>query len=572
MTTVDPSRALPERGLLYLGRPLEPEILNLIGEGSIPCVREALKEVVGNLHASQSPRSIAGRITGLWGKWKETSSDPDSERVDGEQLEVFYRANIEKIARIKPGSENDPVSKQVARALAKKTLEQGSQIGTRPPTLLDKFQVDLDSANAQGLDDICNCFILHQVAQRVSHTLSREVSFLSRRESLSFEIPSLEEIPLPDESYTSDDRDMYLAQGLPTDPESLVRLLMVCDFLLDEEKMDCVIRRMGKSEYIDAMPEIMLKPVYRPICKEFVLVKLLKSASPLLVERFIHVALSDPSDAPEISGSVLRAVQKSVLLDAFVVAAEHGHIGVVAAIVRCFGSEGITSYHLGEAFVIAAKNGHIDIVAAILRLRGFAPIMKWNLKEALIGAAKHGHTDVVVAMMRDRTFVMIPKEALDEAFECACEKSHMVILTAMMGHRGPIEIKADDLGRVFKIATEYGHMDVVDTMMGHARFAEIQKDDLSKAFERSAGNGHIDVVTALLKHPAYTGMKADDLLPSLRIAISEGHMDVATALLKHPACTGMKVDDIFPTGSEATPSVRASVETLLRQLSDSATH
>ena len=247
---------------------------------------------------------------------------------------------------------------------------------------------------------------------------------------------------------------MHLEEDLPNTSEKLTSLLFFSDYLLDEEKMDAMLRRMITSDdLINTLLEIMIYPdcpseIYNRsmqqltadagLWERFLMASFhrlhsleLKQALCPPPEKFSvrdsegkcsssHPAAVDDTAASSVTEKVNKALKHTV-----------EEISCIKKTIDD-GVSAARAMDLGWVLKKASGQGHTGIVAAFMENARFSQISPRDLGWALREASGQGHTAIVAAFMENVRFSQISQMDLDWALQKASERGYGDIIQLLL--------------------------------------------------------------------------------------------------------------------------------------------
>jgi ankyrin repeat protein len=221
------------------------------------------------------------------------------------------------------------------------------------------------------------------------------------------------------------------------------------------------------------------------------------------------------------------------------VACEEGHLGVVRALLRHTGTEGLqgrdekgwTTLHY------AAVAGHAEVSKCLLTKGALANIRDGEGRTPLILASWKDHLGVV-QVLADHVGAKGLQD-IDEqgstALHWAAYWGHEEVAALLLCHGAQANSTEKDGRTPLLLACEKGHVGVVRVLMEHSEGQALFEPDRQgrTPLQLAAYWGHEEVVNLLLSNGDQVNVKDPDGTTALLWACEEGHLGVVRVLVEH---------------------------------------
>lgn len=258
--------------------------------------------------------------------------------------------------------------------------------------------------------------------------------------------------------------------------------------------------------------------------------------------RLLHWA-SQTGDAAQVQ----RLVDRGVPVDSKVskqgwtpllLASHGGYMDIVECLLKggahpkIASSTGVTALHL------AAQAGHVKLVALLCRCPGLElDATMDNGWTPLFFAAQNGHWSVAIHLLRAQNAAI---DLVDEdgrtALYFAAQEGHMNVTEELLScgadPEGRYESSADGATPLF-IASQQGHAEVVSTLIGRGADVNRQKRSGATALHIAAWDGHLDVLKALLDSGADPMVTTRGNWTCMHCAVRGGNLEIVKYLTEH---------------------------------------
>ncbi|KAJ6848295.1 ankyrin repeat-containing protein-like [Iris pallida] len=171
----------------------------------------------------------------------------------------------------------------------------------------------------------------------------------------------------------------------------------------------------------------------------------------------------------KVSDVQSAAIKASNSFDAFHIAAKHGHLEVLRALIHAFPALAMTT-NSGNSTALdtAATQGHIDIVNLLLETdASLAKIARKNGKTVLHSAARMGHVEVVKSILsKDPTIGFRTDKKGQSALHMAVKGNNVEIVQELLRPDPSLINMEDGKGNTaLHIATRKGRPEIVQTLI-----------------------------------------------------------------------------------------------------------
>lgn len=152
------------------------------------------------------------------------------------------------------------------------------------------------------------------------------------------------------------------------------------------------------------------------------------------------------------------------------VAAEYGHVDLVAEMIKCYdlADAGIKARNGFDAFHIAAKEGHLEVLKVLLAVYPeLAMTVDLTNTTALHTAAMQGHLEVLNFLIEaESSLITIARSNGKTALHSAARNGHLEVLKTLLAADSVIAIRTDKKGQTaLHMAVKGQNIEVVDELI-----------------------------------------------------------------------------------------------------------
>lgn len=225
---------------------------------------------------------------------------------------------------------------------------------------------------------------------------------------------------------------------------------------------------------------------------------------------------------------------------ALYVAAEYGHVDLVAEMIKCYdlADAGIKARNGFDAFHIAAKEGHLEVLKVLLAVYPeLAMTVDLTNTTALHTAAMQGHLEVLNFLIEaESSLITIARSNGKTALHSAARNGHLEVLKTLLAADSVIAIRTDKKGQTaLHMAVKGQNIEVVDELI-KAEPASVNMVDTkgNSPLHIATRKGREQIVRLLLEN-SETNLNGVNRTGETALDTAEqtGHSNLAALLREH---------------------------------------
>ncbi|HTJ94120.1 MAG TPA: ankyrin repeat domain-containing protein [Pararobbsia sp.] len=247
--------------------------------------------------------------------------------------------------------------------------------------------------------------------------------------------------------------------------------------------------------------------------------------------------------------SKLKIGQRDRLgLTPLMIAAEHGHVGVIDCLATAKASVDQPGPDGMTALIIAVEHGHVGAVEQLIRWKANVNIQDKRGYTPLILAAHGGHTDLIDALIKANAFVDTRTFSGESPLMVAVQADHIDAIKRFIEANADVNV-GDNYGTTpLMWAAQNGNAEAISLLIAsNANLNKQTSGTRDTALTIATTNGHVEAIKRLVEAGADVNMADSHKWTALMTAAEQGHLEVIDLLIRAKA----SVDDQDVDGNTA---------------------